>query len=190
MVSQHVVVAITGASGSIYGIKVLQYLKEIKSVETHLVITASAKSTISIETDYSTLEIEALADHVHGSRDIGASIASGSFTTHGMIVAPCSIKSLSAIANSFGADLVSRAADVTLKERRPLILMVRETPFHLGHLRLMVKATEMGAIIYPPIPAFYNKPVSIDDLVDHSAGRAIEHLGFNVSSLKRWDGRE
>ena len=189
MDSQHVVVAITGASGSIYGIKTLELLRAMKNVETHLVITASAKSTINIETDYSSLEIENLADHVHGSRDIGASIASGSFQTCGMIVAPCSIKSLSAIANSFGADLVSRAADVTLKERRPLVLMVRETPFHLGHLRLMVKATEMGAVAYPPIPAFYNKPDSIDDLIDHSVGRALEHLGFEITTLKRWDGR-
>jgi len=186
---EHVVVAITGASGSIYGIKALEFLKNMQNVETHLVITASAKSTLSIETDYSSSEIEKLADHVHGSRDIGASIASGSFQTRGMIVAPCSIKSLSAIANSFGADLVSRAADVTLKERRPLVLMVRETPFHLGHLRLMTKATEMGAVIYPPIPAFYNQPDSIKDLVDHSVGRALEHLGFEIPNLKRWDGR-
>ena len=189
MDSQHVVVAITGASGSIYGIRTLELLRDMQNVETHLVITASAKSTINVETDYSSLEIENLADHVHGSRDIGASIASGSFQTCGMIVAPCSIKSLSAIANSFGADLVSRAADVTLKERRPLVLMVRETPFHLGHLRLMVKATEMGAVVYPPIPAFYNKPDSIGDLIDHSVGRALEHLGFEIPTLKRWDGR-
>ena len=135
MKTKSVVVAITGASGSIYGIRVLEFLKDLENVETHLIITSSAKSTLNIETDYSSSDVEGLADHTHGSRDIGASIASGSFQTEGMIVAPCSIKSLSAIANSFGADLVSRSADVTLKERRPLIMMVRETPFHLGHLR-------------------------------------------------------
>ena len=189
MKTKSVVVAITGASGSIYGIRVLEFLKDLENVETHLIITSSAKSTLTIETDYSSSDVEGLADHTHGSRDIGASIASGSFQTEGMIVAPCSIKSLSAIANSFGADLVSRSADVTLKERRPLVMMVRETPFHLGHLRLMAKATEMGAIIYPPIPAFYNKPISIADLVDHSVGRALEHLGFDMPALKRWKGR-
>ncbi|MBT95660.1 MAG: 3-octaprenyl-4-hydroxybenzoate carboxy-lyase [Acidimicrobiaceae bacterium] len=185
----HVVIAISGASGSIYGIRALQLLKEMKDVRTHLTVTPSAKSTIGVETNFSISEIEELADEVHSSRDIGASIASGSFKTSGMIVAPCSIKSLSAIANSFGADLVSRAADVTLKERRPLILMVRETPFHLGHLRLMTKATEMGAVISPPIPAFYNNPESLEDVIDHSVGRALEHLGFEVSDLKRWEGR-
>ena len=190
MDSQRVVVAITGASGSIYGIRTLQFLNAMEDIETHLVITSSARSTIGIETSFGSSEVETLADHVHGFRDIGASIASGSFLTKGMIVAPCSIKSLSAIANSFGADLVSRAADVTLKECRPLVLMVRETPFHLGHLRLMARATEMGAVIYPPIPAFYNNPNSIDDLIDHSVGRALEHLGFSVPSLKRWEGRE
>ena len=152
---RNVVVAISGASGSIYGIRVLQMLRQVEDVNSHLVITPSAKSTIGVETEYSVSEIEELADEVHSARDIGASIASGSFKTVGMIVAPCSIKTLSAIANSFGADLVSRAADVTLKERRPLVLMVRETPFHLGHLRLMTKATEIGAVIYPPIPVSY-----------------------------------
>ena len=140
---RNVVVAISGASGSIYGIRVLQMLRQVEDVNSHLVITPSAKSTIGVETEYSVSEIEELADEVHSARDIGASIASGSFKTVGMIVAPCSIKTLSAIANSFGADLVSRAADVTLKERRPLVLMVRETPFHLGHLRLMTKALSL-----------------------------------------------
>ena len=183
------VVAISGASGSIYGIRVLQMLQQIEDVKSHLVITSSAKSTIGVETEYSVSEIEILADEVHSARDIGASIASGSFKTSGMIVAPCSIKTLSAIANSFGADLVSRAADVTLKERRPLVLMVRETPFHLGHLRLMTKATEIGAVIYPPIPAFYNNPENLEDVVDHSVGRALDHLGIDVAGLKRWEGR-
>ena len=164
-------------------------LQQIEDVKSQLVITHSAKSTIGVETEYSVSEIEELADEVHSARDIGASIASGSFKTSGMIVAPCSIKTLSAIANSFGADLVSRAADVTLKERRPLVLMVRETPFHLGHLRLMTKATEIGAVIYPPIPAFYNNPENLEDVVDHSVGRALDHLGIDVAGLKRWEGR-
>ena len=186
---RNVVVAISGASGSIYGIRVLQMLRQVEDVNSHLVITPSAKSTIGVETEYSVSEIEELADEVHSARDIGASIASGSFKTVGMIVAPCSIKTLSAIANSFGADLVSRAADVTLKERRPLVLMVRETPFHLGHLRLMTKATEIWAVIYPPIPAFYNNPDNLGDVIDHSAGRALDHLGIEVAALKRWEGR-
>ena len=189
MSSKHVVVAISGASGSIYGIRCLQMLREISAVVAHLVVTPSAKSTIGVETKFSISEIEKLADEVHSPREIGASIASGSFQTSGMIVAPCSIKMLSAIANSFGSDLVSRAADVTLKEKRPLILMVRETPFHLGHLRLMTKAVEIGAVIYPPIPAFYNHPEGIDDLIDHSVGRALDHLGFEIPDLKRWKGR-
>ena len=189
MGQRNVVVAISGASGSIYGIRSLQLLRQLEDVKTHLVITPSAKSTISVETEFSVSEIEELADDVHSARDIGASIASGSFKTAGMIVAPCSIKTLSAIANSFGADLVSRAADVTLKERRPLVLMVRETPFHLGHLRLMTKATEIGAVIYPPIPAFYNNPENLQDIIDHSVGRALDHLGFEIANLKRWEGR-
>ena len=189
MGQRNVVVAISGASGSIYGIRSLQLLRQLEDVKTHLVITPSAKSTISVETEFSVSEIEELADEVHSARDIGASIASGSFKTAGMIVAPCSIKTLSAIANSFGADLVSRAADVTLKERRPLVLMVRETPFHLGHLRLMTKATEIGAVIYPPIPAFYNNPENLQDIIDHSVGRALDHLGFEIAILKRWEGR-
>jgi len=186
---RNVVVAISGASGSIYGIRVLQMLQQVEDVNSHLVITPSAKSTIGIETEYSVSEIENLANEVHSARDIGATIASGSFKTAGMIVAPCSIKTLSAIANSFGSDLVSRAADVTLKERRPLVLMVRETPFHLGHLRLMTKVTETGAVIYPPIPAFYNNPEKLGDIIDHSAGRALEHLDIEVANLKRWEGR-
>ena len=189
MSPRNVVVAISGASGSIYGMRVLQMLRQIEDVRSHLVITPSAKTTIGIETECSVSEIEELADVLHSARVIGASIASGSFKTSGMIVAPCSIKTLSAVATSFGADLVSRAADVTLKERRPLVLMVRETPFHLGHLRLMAKATEIGAVIYPPIPAFYNNPKNLEDIVDHSVGRALDHLGIDVANLKRWEGR-
>lgn len=185
---RRVVVAITGASGSVYGIRALELLAPLGDVETHLIISGPAKTTLAIETDQSVAEVEALADHVHSVRDIGAPTSSGSFRTAGMLVAPCSIKSLSAIANSMSADLISRSADVTLKERRPLVLMVRETPFHLGHLRLMEHAAEVGAIIYPPVPAFYNNPSSLDDIVTHSVGRAVEHLGISIGDLERWHG--
>ena len=185
---RRLVIAITGASGSVYGIRALQLLAPLADVETHLIISGPAKTILAIETDQSVAEVEALADHVHSVRDIAAPTSSGSFRTAGMLVAPCSIKSLSAIANSMSADLISRTADVTLKERRPLVLMVRETPFHLGHLRLMEHAAEVGAIIYPPVPAFYNKPSSLDDIVTHSVGRAVEHLGISIGDLERWHG--
>lgn len=183
-----VVVGISGASGALYGVRALELLREMEGVETHLIISPSGRTTIGVETDWTAGDVEALADHTHGSRDIGAAISSGSFTTAGMIVAPCSIKSLSAIANSFSAELIGRAADVTLKERRPLVLLVRETPLHLGHLQLMQRVTEMGAVVYPPVPALYNRPASIDDMVTHSVGRALEHLGLEVPNLKRWTG--
>ncbi len=182
---RRLVIAITGASGAVYGIRALEMLAPI-DVETHLVMSSPGRMTVGVETDRTAEEVEALADVVHGSRDIGAPIASGSFRTDGMLVAPCSIKTLSAVANSFSSDLVSRAADVTLKERRPLVLMVRETPFHLGHLRLMEQVTEMGAVVYPPVPAFYNQPTSLDDMVTHSVGRALEHLGVEIEGLRRW----
>ena len=180
-----VVVAVTGASGSIYGIRAVEMLREV-GAEIHLLVTGPARTTMAIETDRTPAQLEALADHVHPLRDVGASIASGSFQTTGMIVAPCSIKTLSAIATSYSSDLVARAADVTLKERRPLVLLVRETPFHLGHLRLMTQVAEMGGIIQPPVPAFYNRPTCIADLVDHSVARALEHLAIAHPSLRRW----
>ena len=185
---RRVVVGISGASGAIYGVRALQLLAPMDDIETHLILSGPAKTTIGVETEMTVSEGEGLADHGHGSRDIAAPISSGSFTTAGMLVAPCSIKSLSAIANSFSADLMSRAADVTLKERRPLVLMVRETPFHLGHLRLMQQAAEAGAVIFPPVPAFYNKPGTLDDIIDHAVGRAVEHLGVDVGGLARWHG--
>ena len=185
---RRLVVAITGASGSVYGIRALELLAPLADVETHLIMSGPAKTTLGIESDRSVEEVESLADHVHSARDIAAPTSSGSFRTAGMLVAPCSIKSLSAIANSMAADLITRTADVTLKERRPLVLMVRETPFHIGHLRLMQQATEAGAVIFPPVPAFYNQPNSLDDVVTHSVGRAIEHLGFEVGDLQRWHG--
>jgi len=188
MAMRRIVVAITGASGAVYGIRTLEALAAVDDVETHVVISNPAKTTIKTETGRSVDEVEGLADHVHPVRDIAAPISSGSFRTEGMIVAPCSIKTLSAIANSFSADLIARAADVTLKERRTLVLMVRETPFHQGHLRLMTNAAEAGAVIFPPVPAFYNLPQTIDDLVNHSVGRALEHLGVELAGLDRWHG--
>jgi len=186
---QRIIVAITGASGSIYGIRTLEFLASIAEIETHLIVSAAGKTTLGIETDMTVADVEALADHVHAVRDIAAPISSGSFAAAGMIVAPCSIKSLSAIANSYTADLVARAADVTLKERRPLVLMVRESPFHLGHLRLMQQAVEIGAIVTPPVPAFYNRPQTIDDVVNHSVGRSLDHLGVETDRVDRWEGR-
>lgn len=187
---RRVIVAISGASGAVYGIRALDFLRTVPDVESHLVLTAAARRTIIEETAYSVKEVEALADEVHDHRDIGASIASGSFRTAGMLVAPCSIKSLSAIANAYSDNLLSRAADVCLKERRPLILMVRETPLHLGHLELMAQASRYGATILPPVPAFYSKPQSIDDLVDHAVGKALDQLGIEHRLLKRWKDEE
>jgi 4-hydroxy-3-polyprenylbenzoate decarboxylase len=185
---RRVVVGISGASGTVFGIRSLELLGAIADVETHLVMTPAAKITLGEETDLSPADVESLADVVHGIRDIGAAIASGSFATAGMIIAPCSIKTLSAVANSYSADLLVRAADVTLKERRPLVLMVRETPLHLGHLRLCERVAETGAVIYPPVPAFYGRPESIDDLVTHSVVRALEHLRLDAGDIRRWSG--
>lgn len=187
---KRVVVGISGASGIVYGLRVLQRLAAIPDVESHLVTTASGKLTLDLETDLKASDLEGLADHVHSIRNVAAPIASGSFETAGMIVAPCSIRVLSAVANAANTDLLTRAADVTLKERRPLVLMVRETPLHHGHLRLMTIATEAGAVIYPPVPAFYTKPETLDDIVDHTAARALEHLGVTAADIPRWEGPE
>lgn len=184
--ARRVVVAISGATGAVFGVRALELLRGAGDVETHLVITGPGRRTLAHETDLAAAEVEALADAVHGSRDIAAPIASGSYRTSGMLVAPCSVKTLSAVANSYDADLVARAADVTLKERRPLVLMVRETPLHLGHLRLMERAAEIGAVVYPPVPAFYTRPASIDELVTHTAARALEHLGVEIAGIPRW----
>jgi len=188
MVERRMVVAITGASGAIYGIRALEILRERPEVETHLVISDSGRATITQETRRSLDEVRSLADVVHPFRELGASIASGSFRTDGMLVAPCSIRTLSAIANCATGDLVSRAADVVLKERRRLVLLVRETPLHAGHLRLMLQATENGAIVMPPVPAFYAEPASIEDLVDHTVGRALDLLGIDTELVNRWAG--
>lgn len=185
---QRLIVAITGASGAIYGIRILETLARDKSIETHLILSPAGRATIAQETSYTAKDVEALATVVHPPANIGASIASGSFETMGMIVAPCSIKSLSAIANCFSADLISRAADVQLKEGRPVILMVRETPLHKGHLRLMSEAADNGAIIMPPVPAFYGNPKSLDDLVNATVGRALARVGVKNELYAEWLG--
>jgi flavin prenyltransferase len=186
--TDRLIIGISGASGVIYGIRLLETLAQDKSIETHLVLSPSAKATISQETSWKVSEVEALADVLHTPGNIGASIASGSFDTLGMIVAPCSIKSLSAIANSYDADLLTRAADVQLKEGRPVLLLVRETPLHIGHLRLMVQAAENGAIIMPPAPAFYGNPQTIDDLVNGTVGRALARIGIKNELYSQWLG--
>ncbi len=188
MVTRRLVVAITGASGAIYGLRALEVLRDLPEVEVHLIISDSGRATIAQELGPSLAEVRSLADVVHPFRELGASIASGSFRTEGMLVAPCSIRTLSAIATCATGDLVSRAADVVLKERRRLVLLVRETPLHAGHLRLMLQATESGAIVMPPVPAFYPNPTSIAELVDHTVGRALDLLGVDANLVSRWDG--
>jgi 4-hydroxy-3-polyprenylbenzoate decarboxylase len=180
-----VVVAITGASGVCYGVELLKALKEI-GAPAHLVISQAGVRNLSIETEYSLEQVRALAEKWYPPEDVGAALASGSFLTQGMIVAPCTIKTLSAIANSYTSDLVIRAADVTLKERRPLVLMVRETPLHKGHLALMTRAADMGAVILPPVPAFYHKPAGIDDIIRQSVGKALDQLGLEHHLFTRW----
>lgn len=180
-----IIVGISGASGVIYGIRALQALREL-GVETHLVASKAAEMTLGYETGYTPATLKALADHVYKPSDIGASIASGSFRNMGMLVAPCSVRSMSEIATGVTSGLITRAADVTLKERRRLVLMVRETPFHLGHLRTMTALTEMGAVIHPPLPAFYTNPETIDDLVNQSVGRALDMFGLDWKPTRRW----
>lgn len=184
---QRLVVGISGASGVTYGVRVLDALHEL-GVESHLVVTRAALLTLSQETDLTPDDLTGRADVVHKLADVGATIASGSFRTLGMIVAPCSVRTMSEIATGVTSNLLTRAADVVLKERRPLVLMVRETPLHLGHLRTMTALTEMGAIIAPPLPAFYARPGSIEDIVDQSIGRALDLFGLDWSAVRRWDG--
>lgn len=179
------VVGISGASGVIYGLRVLDACREM-GVETHLILSRAAALTIAQETSLSVAEVQARADVTYKVGDVGASIASGSFQTLGMIIAPCSVRTMSEIASGVTSSLLTRAADVTLKERRDLVLMVRETPLHLGHLRTMVRLAEMGAIIAPPLPAFYANPKSIEEMVDQSVGRALDLFGLSWSSVKRW----
>lgn len=183
---RRLIVGLTGASGAIYGIRTLAALKDIPDIETHLVLSPAAKRTILEETSWNVSAVEALADVVHRHGDIGAALASGSFLTAGMIVAPCSIKTLSEIANSHSDNLLARAADVCLKERRRLVLLLRETPLHLGHIELMAKATRYGAVLLPPVPAFYNHPQTIDDIVDNTVGKALDQFQIPHALYQRW----
>ena len=182
------VVGISGSSGAIYGIRLLEVLRGVPDVETHLIISAAAKRTILEETDYSLKDVEALATQVYDNRDIGAAVASGSFQTAGMIIAPCSIKTLAALASCHADTLLARAGDVTLKEGRPLLALVREAPLHLGHLRQMLAFAEMGGIVFPPVPAFYQKPRTLDDVVTHTVARALERIGLGHDRVPEWTG--
>ena len=182
-----IVVGITGASGVIYGIRLLELLRR-RGVETHLIISRAAQMTLAYETDYKLSEIEGLASVVHSNADLGATCSSGSFATEGVIIAPCSIKTLSEIASGVTANLISRAADVALKERRRVVLLLRETPLHIGHIRSMAAVTEAGGIIYPPVPAFYARPRSVEDMVDHTLGRVLDLFDIDVGTVRRWSG--
>ena len=184
------VVGITGASGSIYGIRLLEVLRATTELELHLVISAAGKRTLVEETDLGVSDVEALAHHRYDVRDIGAPLASGSFRTTGMVIAPCSIKTMSEIATGVTANLISRAADVALKERRRVVLMLRETPLHLGHIRAMAAVTEAGAIVYPPVPAFYAQPKSLDDMIDHTLGRVLDLFDIDAGVVRRWSGEK
>ena len=184
---RRLVVGISGASGIVYGVRLLSALRDL-DVETHLVISTQAVVTLHQETDLSVDDVAVLARYVHSPDNLAAPIASGSFTTEGMIVAPCSIKSLSAIANSYAENLLTRAADVTLKEGRPLLLAVRETPLHLGHLRLMTRAVEIGAVIFPPVPGFYHRPETVDQIIDHTVGRMLARIGISSKLYTPWEG--
>ena len=185
--TKRLVVGITGASGVILGIRLLEMLRQM-DIETHLILSPAAKATIAQETKRKVSDVLALADKTYANTDIGAAIASGSFATLGMVVIPCSIKTLSSIANSYANDLITRAADVTLKEGRPLLMVVRETPLHAGHLRLMSLAAEAGGIIFPPVPAFYANPQSVDDIVSNTVGRVLARLGIKNIGYKEWPG--
>lgn len=187
---KRLIVGLSGASGAIYGVSLLQVLRSVADVETHLVMSQAARQTLSLETDLSLRDVQALADVVHDARDIAASISSGSFKTAGMVILPCSIKTLSGIVNSYTDTLVTRAADVVLKERRPLVLCVRETPLHLGHLRLMTQAAELGAVIMPPVPAFYHRPTSLDDVINQTVNRVLDQFDIDLPEdlFTRWQG--
>ncbi len=185
---RRLVVAITGATGAVYGVRLLQQLGATPGIETHLILSDAATLTLHQETGLQRREVEAMAHVVHRNRDIGASIASGSFQSEGMVIAPCSMKTLAAVAHGLSDNLIARAADVVLKERRRLVMMVRETPFNLAHLRNMTQVTEMGAIVFPPLPSFYSKPASIEEMVDHTVGRVIDLFGVEHGLTPRWAG--
>ncbi len=185
---RRIVVGISGASGVVYGIRLLELLRAAAGVETHLVLSDPAKRTIVEETDWVVKDVEALATHRHDNKDIGASIASGSFKTDGMVIAPCSVKEAASVAHCLADNLMTRAADVTLKEGRPLVLLVRETPLHVGHLRMLTQLAEMGAVILPPMPAFYHRPKQIEDLVDHTLARVLDRLQIPQTLIGEWQG--
>jgi 4-hydroxy-3-polyprenylbenzoate decarboxylase len=186
--TMRLIIGISGASGVILGIRLLEVLKAHAEVETHLVMSKTGRMNIPIETDWTATEVEQLADHVHHNSDIGASIASGSFHADGMVIIPCSMKSLSAVVNSYADNLLTRAADVTLKEARRLVLVPRETPLHTGHCRLLYEASRMGVIIAPPMPAFYTRPETVDDVINHTVGRVLDLFKLDSGLVKRWQG--
>ena len=181
------IVGVSGATGAIYGVRILETLSKVDDVETHLVLTKAGKMTIQVETPFSVKDVEAMADVVHDINNVGASISSGSFRTAGMVIAPCSMKSMSSIAHSLGGDLLVRAADVVLKERKKLVLVARETPLHLGHLEAMVALTRMGAVIFPPVPAFYHRPKTLDDIINQTVTRVLDQFDIDVQLFHRWD---
>jgi 4-hydroxy-3-polyprenylbenzoate decarboxylase len=184
---RRLIIGISGATGAIYGVRMLEILADIEDIETHLVLSKAGKMTIQVETPHSVKDVEALADVVHDINNVGASISSGSFRTEGMVIAPCSMKSMGAIAHSLGGDLLVRAADVVLKERKKLVLAVRETPLHLGHLEAMASLARMGAMIFPPVPAFYHRPKTLDDIINQTVTRILDQFGIDVSLFRRWD---
>ena len=186
---KRIVIGISGASGPHYGIRLLEVLKDFNDVETHLVISEAAKTNIVLESEWNVESVEALADFVYPSHDVAAAIASGSFHTEGMVIAPCSIKTLSGLANSYDTNLLIRAGDVALKEKRKLIILLRETPLHLGHLRLMTTVAEIGATIMPPVPAFYHRPRTIEDIIDHAIGKILDQFCLKHQLFQRWEGR-
>jgi 4-hydroxy-3-polyprenylbenzoate decarboxylase len=184
---KRLIVGISGASGAIYGVRLLELLKD-SEIETHLVISRAAHLTLAAETNFKVADVEALADVVHANQDIGAACSSGSFQNLGMVIAPCSVKTMAEIATGVTANLISRAADVALKERRRVVLMLRETPLHLGHIRSMAAVTEAGAIVYPPVPAFYTQPTSLEDMVNHTLGRVLDLFDIDLDLVRRWTG--
>ena len=186
---KRLIVAISGASGAIYGVRLLELLRDT-DIETHLVVSRTAKVTLATETTLKVSDVEALADVVHSNDDLGAACSSGSFQNLGMIIAPCSIKTMAEISTGVTANLVSRAADVALKERRRVVLMLRETPLHLGHIRSMAAVTEAGAIVYPPVPAFYAQPKSLEDMIDHTLGRVLDLFDVEIGAVRRWSGEK
>lgn len=184
---KRLIIGISGATGAIYGVRMLEILAKIDEIETHLVMSKAGRMTIQVETPYAVKDVEAMADVVHDINNVGASVSSGSFRTEGMVIAPCSMKSMGAIAHSLGADLLVRAADVVLKERKKLVLVVRETPLHLGHLEAMAALTRMGAIIFPPVPAFYHRPKTLDDVINQTVTRILDQFDIDVDLFQRWD---